>query len=207
MDEALLALNKEQVREKEMKDLKKNVRVLKRRRQALTDRENKIQEDINRGEFGPFSSYKLPLAVSQAENKKAATTALSEEEIETLRRTAVTKQKLQAVAICYGVTSIRDEAEDETVFMMDPYIAGKPYGPYNLRLRLSRLVNIVSEAKSLTELFAGKVPHYEATLCLTLCLSSLCSASTARLEARTERPGTPTSGPSSHKHSDTSEHI
>ena len=147
MDEALLALNKEQVREKEMRDLKKNVRVLKRRRQALTDRENKIQEDINRGDFGPFSSYKLPLAVSQAENKKTAVTALSEEEIETLRRTAVTKQKLQAVAICYGVTSIRDEGEN--VFMMDPYIAGKPYGPYNLRLRLSRLVNInVSEVMS-----------------------------------------------------------
>ena len=141
MDEALLALNKEQVREREVKDLKKDVRILKRRRQALTDRENRIQEDINRGEFGPASSYKLPLTVSQAANKKA-TSSLSEEEIQTLKRTASIKQKLQAVAICYGVTSIRDEAEDETVFMMDPYIAGKPYGPYNLRLLLSRLVNI-----------------------------------------------------------------
>ena len=147
MDEALLALNKEQVREKEMKDLKKNVRVLKRRRQALTDRENKIQEDINRGEFGQFSSYKLPLAVSHAENKKASTASLSEEEIETLRRTAVTKQKLQAVAICYGVTSIRDEGE--TVFMMDPYIAGKPYGPYSLRLRMSSQAPPVLRGNSL----------------------------------------------------------
>ena len=141
MDEALLALNKEQVREKKMKDLKKDVRILKRRRQALTDRENKIQEDINRGDFGPFSSYKLPLAVSQSEKKKAAT-SLSEEEIQTLRRTANIKQKLQAVAICYGVTSTRDQTEDETVFMMDPYIAGKPCGPYSLKLRMSRLVNI-----------------------------------------------------------------
>ena len=139
MDEALLALNKEQVREEKMKDMKKDVRILKRRRQALADRENKIKEDINRGEFGPFSSYKLPLAVSQAENKKA-TISLSEEEMQTLKRTANIKHKLQAVAICYGVTSVRDETEDETVFMMDPYIAGKPYGPYKLRVRMSRLV-------------------------------------------------------------------
>ena len=68
MDEALLALNKEQVREREMKDLKTEVRVLKRRRQALTDRENRIQEDLNRGELGPASSYKLPLAVSQVQS-------------------------------------------------------------------------------------------------------------------------------------------
>ena len=141
MDEALLALNKQQVKEREVKDLKKDVRILKRRRQALTDRENRIQEDINRGELDPVASYKLPLTLSQAANKKAAT-SLSEEEILTLKRTANIKQKLQAVAICYGVTSIRDGAEDETVFMMDPYIAGKHYGPYNLRLRLSRLVNI-----------------------------------------------------------------
>ena len=151
MDEALLALNKEQVKEREMKDLRKDVRILKRRRQALTERENKIQDDINRGELGPLSSYKLPLRVSQAANKKAAT-SLSEAEIQTLKRTANIKQKLQAVAICYGVTSIRDEAEDETVFMMDPYIAGKPYGPYSLRLRLSRLVHITVRVSSDTDL-------------------------------------------------------
>ena len=139
MDAVLLALNEKQVKEKEMKDLKKDVRILKRTRQVLTDRENKIRSDINRGEFRPISSYKLPLAVSQAENKKAAI-SLSEEEMQTLKRTANIKHKLQAVAICYGVTSVRDETEDETVFMMDPYIAGKPYGPYKLRVRMSRLV-------------------------------------------------------------------
>ena len=69
MDAALLALNKEQVREREMKDLKTEVRVLKRRRQALTNRENRIQEDVNRGELGPASSYKLPLTVSQVQSE------------------------------------------------------------------------------------------------------------------------------------------
>ena len=141
MDAVLLALNEKQVKEKEMKDLKKDVRILKRTRQVLTNRENKIRSDINRGEFGPISSYKLPLSVSQAESKKAAT-SLTEVDIQTLKRTANIKQKLQAVAICYGITSIKDEAEDETVYMMDPYIAGRPNGPYSIRLRMSRLVNI-----------------------------------------------------------------
>ena len=141
MDEALLAFDEKLKKEKDLQNVKKEVRLLKRKRQALVDRENRIQEDLSKGQLGPVSSYKLPLSViSQSTINSAASASLSEEDVRRLQHTAKIKQKLQAVAICYGVTSFRDESEDETKFMFDPYIAGQPYGPYTLRIRFSRSV-------------------------------------------------------------------
>jgi len=140
MDEALLAWNEKNKKEKEVQNVKKEVRILMRKRLALINRENKMKEDINNGKFGPPSSYRLPLSViSQSSNKSGASNSasLSDDDIRSLKQTAKIKQKLQAVAICYGVTSTKDEAEDETKFMFDPYIAGKPYGPYFIQIRFS----------------------------------------------------------------------
>ena len=60
----------------------------------------------------------------------------SETDITRLKSIAQTKQKLQAHAICNGVTSFRDK--DETKFIFDPYVGGKPFGPYVLRMKFPR---------------------------------------------------------------------
>ena len=167
MDTALLALHEKIKKEKEIGKVKKDVRMLKRKNEALTNRDQKIREDINRGELGPLSSYRLPLSVISNSPKKS----ISEEDIRRLKQTASIKQKLKGVAICYGVTSFREKTDDETKFMLDPYIAGKPYGPYDLRMKMSRLVVCVELQSPVTDyLFAVRLQPCSVTPSLTASL-------------------------------------
>ena len=150
MDAALLVLHDKIKKENDVKKVKEEVRTLKRKRQALIDQENKMRDDINRGELGAPSSYRLPLSVnSNSSNKGDAGTSLTYEEIRRLKQTANTKQKLKGVAMCYGVTSHRDEEGGVTKFMFDPYIAGKPYGPFNVCIQFSRSLFINTRVVSI----------------------------------------------------------
>jgi len=133
MDTALLALNEKIKKEEEIKKAKKELGMLKRKKEALATRDQNIRQDINRGKLGPLSSYKLPSEDCSSSPKKKVT----EEDIRRLKQTARIHQKLKGVAMCYGVTSYREKADDETKYMFDPYVAGKPYGPYDLRLKMS----------------------------------------------------------------------
>jgi len=123
-------------KEKEFEELKQGVKILKRRRDAMLERETKIREDLNAGVVGNSSKYRLPLAVLPPPNHYKSQEPPSDLDVARLRRVAQTKRKLQAHAICSGVTSFKDK--DETKFIFDPYIGGKPFGPYVLRMMFTR---------------------------------------------------------------------
>ena len=80
---------------------------------------------------------RLPLSVVST-NTEPTPGIISDSDVQELKRIVALKLKLKTTAICQGITSIRDEANDESRYMFDPYIAGKPYGPYVLRIRYSR---------------------------------------------------------------------
>ena len=142
MDTALLALNEKIKKEEEIKKAKRELGMLKRKKEALATRDQNVRQDINRGVLGPLSNYKLPSEDSSSSPKKKVT----EEDIRRLKQTARIHQKLKGVAMCYGVTSYREKADDETKYMFDPYIAGKPYGPYDLRLKMRFVVEFSSRS-------------------------------------------------------------
>ena len=85
----------------------------------------------------------------------------SETDITRLKSIAQTKQKLQAHAICNGVTSFRDK--DETKFIFDPYVGGKPFGPYVLRMKFPRYFGQFPQAKWTLPIFqtegSAERPH------------------------------------------------
>jgi hypothetical protein len=132
----LMEFDAKNKKEKEFEELKQGVKTLKRRRDAMLERETKIREDLNSGVVGNSSNYRLPLAVLPAPNHSKSQEPPSDLDIARLRRVAQMKRKLQAHAICNGVTSFKDK--DETKFIFDPYIGGKPFGPYVLRMMFSR---------------------------------------------------------------------
>ena len=122
-------------KDRDIEKVKRDVKLLKRKRQALQERENKVIGDINTGQVAEARSYRLPLSVlPQAQSHRGQ--VLSQPQVQRLRSVAGLKQRLAASAICTGVTCVR-EAE-ESKYMFDPYIGGKPYGPYVLRLKHTR---------------------------------------------------------------------
>ena len=50
-------------KERNFEKLKQDVKYLKRKRDAMVERENKIREDLNSGNVGNSSKYRLPLSV------------------------------------------------------------------------------------------------------------------------------------------------
>ena len=135
MESILLQFDATMKKDREAEKDKKDVKMLKRKRQALLERETKVTGDINTGEVAEARSYRLPLAVLQQPGARRGQ-VLSQPQVERLRSVAGLKQKLAASAICHGVTCVR-EAE-ESKYMFDPYIGGKPYGPYVLKLKYTR---------------------------------------------------------------------
>merc|ERR1719430_3115720 len=88
-------------------------------RDAMLERELKIREDVNAGNVGNTSKYRLPLSVLPAPNV-SQNQVLSEQDVIRMRRIAQTKRKLQVHAMCNGVTSFK--SKDETKFTFDPYV-------------------------------------------------------------------------------------
>eukprot|EP00092_Neocalanus_flemingeri_P036758 GFUD01040018.1.p1 GENE.GFUD01040018.1~~GFUD01040018.1.p1 ORF type:complete len:306 (-),score=87.80 GFUD01040018.1:77-946(-) len=123
-------------KEKNLEKLKQDVKSLKRKRDAMLDREIKIRDDLNSGTVQNASVYRLPVAVLPPQNLSQRQVLPSDAEVQRLRNIAKTKQKLQAHALCHGVTSLRED--NETKFIFDPYVGGKPFGPFVLRLRFIR---------------------------------------------------------------------
>ena len=64
----LMEFDAKNKKEKEFEELKQGVKTLKRRRDAMLERETKIREDLNSGVVGNSSNYRLPLAVLPAPN-------------------------------------------------------------------------------------------------------------------------------------------
>ena len=139
MEGILLEFDAEQRKEADIENIKKEVKLQKRKRQALLDREIRVCNDVNTGQEGSVSNYRLPLSViSRNDQGSSKVPNYTEDQVDQLRRLCQLKMKLKATAMCHGVTCIRDEANDESRYMFDPYIAGIPYGPYVLRIRYSR---------------------------------------------------------------------
>lgn len=140
MDEALLEFDENQKNKEDVDKVKHEVRMLKRKHEALKEREARLVRDIDQGELGDAAQYRLPLSLVSA-NAAAAQPSVprfSAEDVARMRAVASLKAKLQAAAICHGVTCVRDEASDESKYMFDPYIGGKPYGPYVVRITYSK---------------------------------------------------------------------
>jgi len=135
--DVLMEYEEENRKEKGLEKLKQDVKLLKRKRDALLDREVKIRRDLNSGNLDSSSSYKLPLSVLSPQNLSQRQAFPNEDDVERLKNIAKVKQKLQAYAICHGVTSTRVENE-ETKFIFDPYVGGKPFGPFVLRMKFTR---------------------------------------------------------------------
>jgi len=134
--DVLMDFDAKSKKEKNCEKLKQDVKSLKRKRDAMLEREIKIRDDLNSGSVQDASNYRLPLAVLPPKNLSQRQVLPSEADITRLKSIAQTKQKLQAHAICNGVTSFRDK--DETKFIFDPYVGGKPFGPYVLRMKFPR---------------------------------------------------------------------
>ena len=135
MESVLLEFDANLQKDRDIEKIKKDVKLLKRKRQALQERENKVTGDINTGQVAEARTYRLPLSVlSQAQGHRGQ--VLSQPQVQRLRSVAGLKQRLAASAICTGVTCVR-EAE-ESKYMFDPDIGGKPHGPYVLKLKYTR---------------------------------------------------------------------
>jgi len=124
-------------KEKNLDKLKQDVKSLKRKRDAMQEREIKIRNDINSGTVQNAATYRLPLSVLPPQNLSQRQVVPSEVEVQRLKNIARTKQKLQVHALCHGVTSLRG-TKDEIKFIFDPYVGGKPFGPYVLRMKFTR---------------------------------------------------------------------
>jgi len=123
-------------KERNFEKLKQDVKYLKRKRDAMVERENKIRDDLNSGNVGNSSEYRLPLSVLPHPSVSQNQVLPSELDIARLKRIAQNKRKLQIHAMCSGVTSFKNS--DETKFSFDPYIGGKPYGPFVLRMKFAK---------------------------------------------------------------------
>ena len=140
MDEALLEYDENQKNKEDVDKVKHEVRMLKRKHEALKEREARLVRDIAEGELADAAQYRLPLSLVSANTAVARPSVphFSAEDVARMRAVASLKAKLQAAAICHGVTCVRDEASDESKYMFDPYIGGKPYGPYVVRITYSK---------------------------------------------------------------------
>ena len=139
MNNILLELDEKQEKEREISKTIKDIKALKRKRNVLVTRDAKVRSNVNAGEELETSDLRLPLSVvSPNSRQRSQPELLSQPEIAQLKRNAELKMRLKATAMCQGVTCMRDEANDETKYMFDPYIGGKPYGPYVLRIKYSK---------------------------------------------------------------------
>ena len=136
MESVLLEFDANLKKDRDIEKVKKDVKLLKRKRHALQERENKVTGDINTGQVREARTYRLPLSVLPQPGGQRGQPGLSQPQLQRLRTVAGLKQRLAASAICTGVTCIRDA--DESKYMFDPYIGGKPHGPYVLRLKYTR---------------------------------------------------------------------
>ena len=140
MESVLLEFDANLKKDRDIEKVKKDVKLLKRKRQALQERENKVTGDINTGQVAEARSYRLPLSVlpqsAHAQSGQRGQPVLTQPQVQRLRSVAGLKQRLAASAICTGVTCVREA--DESKYMFDPYIGGKPHGPYVLRLKYTR---------------------------------------------------------------------
>jgi len=127
--------NKKKKEEKSLEDLKKNVKLLKRKRDALEERENRLRDDINSGSVREASSYRLPLSVTETDPSSRPASPLVD--VRFLLETARSKQNLQCHAITTGITAWKSEnsSDPEVRFTFDPCVMGTFHGPYTLRMK------------------------------------------------------------------------
>ena len=183
MESVLLEFDANLKKDRDIEKVKKDVKLLKRKRQALQERENKVTGDINTGQVAEARSYRLPLSVlpqsAHAPSGQRGQPVLTQPQVQRLRSVAGLKQRLAASAICTGVTCVREA--DESKYMFDPYIGGKPHGPYVLRLKYTRW-NLFRSPEALIQflivIFAALVRFCRATPSPTPCPSRRCSGST-----------------------------
>ena len=175
MESVLLEFDANLQKDRDIEKVKKDVKLLKRKRQALQERENKVTGDINTGQVAEARTYRLPLSVlSQAQSHRGQ--VLSQPQVQRLRSVAGLKQRLAASAICTGVTCVR-EAE-ESKYMFDPYIGGKPHGPYVLRLKYTRCIETCDLRLLLITIFPALARCCRATPSHTPCPSRPCTGNT-----------------------------
>jgi len=132
--DVLMEFEEKSSKTKQLEVLKNDVKLLKRKRTALLQREVQFRSDINAGSMKSPDGYKLPLSVVQPVVQGQVLT--SDSDVTRLKTIALAKQKLQVHAFCNGVTSFRDD--EETKFIFDPYVGGVPHGPYVLRIKFLR---------------------------------------------------------------------
>ena len=120
MDALLLEYGERQEKEKELEKAKKEIRVMKRKRKALMEREERITDAINSGNMDSDLDTRLPLSVisndsSQRINQKNIQ-KFSQEEVARLQRLAKLKLKLKATAMCLGIMStIRNKSNSSYI--------------------------------------------------------------------------------------------
>jgi len=126
---------KEEERKRDL--LKKEIKVLKRKNEAVSNREQKLRHDINSGRIASASSYALPRTLHDPLNNSSQTTVA---EVQQLVAEAKVKQKLQCLAISTGITAWKQTTDPDTeiTFTFDPCILGTFYGPYKLRMKPSK---------------------------------------------------------------------
>lgn len=105
------------------------------------------------GTVGPLSSYRLPLSVLPPTS--SAPPPPTTEELARLRSAAAARQRLEGLALAAGVTCWLGE-QGETIVNFDPYVGGRHYGPYELRLKFPKGGKMVLKGHSL--------PHEVPTL-------------------------------------------
>jgi len=149
----MMKLHRKKEEQAKAEQLKNEVKLLKRRHDATLDRERRVREDINAGTVGPLSSYRLPLSVLPSTSP--APPPPTAEELARLRSAAAARQRLEGLALATGVTCWLGE-HGETIVYFDPYVGGRHYGPYELRLKLPKEGKMVLKGHSL--------PHEVPTL-------------------------------------------
>jgi len=119
--------------ERKREQLKKDIKQLKRKNEAISSRKQKLRHDINSDNVGPASSYALPLAATDGHlNATQATVA----DVQHLLAANQTKLKLQCHAMSTGITAW--QSEDVITFTFDPCILGTFYGPYKVRMKAAK---------------------------------------------------------------------
>lgn len=134
--DVLMAMHEKKENQKKAKELKNEVKLLKRRHRAGLKRNADIIEDINADTVRPSSCYRLPLSVlPETPNIPEDTPVLVSEELSRLRDIGLTKQRLEGHALTHGVTCWED-TNGQQVLTFDPYVRGRHFGPYELRLKI-----------------------------------------------------------------------
>lgn len=113
--------------------LKKEIKQLKRKNEAMSAREQKLRHDINSDNVGSASSYALPRTVAASDPLDASQGTVAD--VQYLLAANKTKLQLQCHAMATGITAWKSTDDPEITFTFDPCIMGTFYGPYNLRMK------------------------------------------------------------------------